>query len=362
LKIAIIGANGQVGAELCLMLAAKGSLELVPICRNRSGSAFLRWQGIACRHGRAADPKDAPRLLADCDIIVNSSLASGSPAQIRRIEDQIAQNIFACSKRSAIIIHFSTQSVYGDPRPGHWIRWRNPYGRAKLATERRVRTAQRRYGKAAYILRLGHVCGPMQQITHDIRTDIRAKRVIFPGQNHSSNTVYTFAIVAAITQIIRGGVKPDTYDLMNSPPWGWREVYEYEAQAVDTPLSAAVVASGPRSAPVAVLAPMLRVAAALISAEPVRNAVAKIFAYVPDRTNTRALAWWYKRRARSEISALNAAPAPPQHLAWLPNGVHFFPADQPTMELMPSGTPDATVRKDLKSWPPDLPDAAAGPT
>ncbi|MGH8211171.1 MAG: NAD(P)H-binding protein, partial [Steroidobacteraceae bacterium] len=86
LKVGIVGANGQVGAELCLLLAARKDIELIAICRSRSGSAFLRWHGIACRHGRVADQADAARLLSDCDIVVNSSLASGTPAEIRRIE------------------------------------------------------------------------------------------------------------------------------------------------------------------------------------------------------------------------------------------------------------------------------------
>src|SRR5256885_3842640 len=48
-------------------------------------------------------------------------------------------------------IHFSTQSVYGDPRPNRWIRWRNPYGHAKLASERAVRLEARSTEKPAYI-------------------------------------------------------------------------------------------------------------------------------------------------------------------------------------------------------------------
>src|ERR1700727_1064888 len=117
IKLGMDGGNGQVGAELCLLLAARKDITLVPICRNRSGSAFLRWQGIACRHGKVVDSTDASRMLGDCDIVVNSSLASGTPAEIREIEHRVIRNIFTFSKKGAAVIHFSTQSVYGDPRP-----------------------------------------------------------------------------------------------------------------------------------------------------------------------------------------------------------------------------------------------------
>jgi len=361
MKIGIVGANGQVGAELCILLAALPDVELVPVCRTRSGSAFLRWQGIACRHGRIADAAHAARLIGDCDLIVNSSLASGSPAEIRRTEDRIIDNLFVHSKPAAAIIHFSTQSVYGDPRRGRWIRWRNPYGRAKLATERRVRMNQRRLAKRAYILRLGHVCGALQGMSDDIRAEIRANRVLLPRENHSSNTVYTQAIVAAILQISRGSVVPATYDLMNSPPWGWHEVYAYEAKLCERDFLPQI-AESPHSSQTAAPAVSASRAAAAIAVQPaVRDFAAKLFAYAPYRLNAGALAWWYKRRARAEIAALRAMEQPAEHLSWVQNGSHFFPAEQPTAAILPTTAPHLAVQA-RASWPMDMADAAASPS
>lgn len=356
LKVAIVGANGQVGAELCLLLAARG-VELIAICRNRSGSAFLRWHGIACRHGRVADSADAPRLLGDCDVIVNSSLATGTPAQIRRIETAIIRNIFFGSKSSATVIHFSTQSVYGDPRPARWIRWRNPYGRAKLATERRVRAEARRTKKRAYILRLGHVCGGLQEISHTIRASIRARNVLLPAGNPSSNTVYTAAIIGAIEQVIADGVPAGTYDLMNSPLWTWREVYEHEAGACGLPLQAEFQPSAPRSRPLA--ASLLRGAGAIAARQPFRDVFAKLFAYVPDSLNARAMAWWYAKRAGSEIAGLRIAPSVADHLFWVTNGVKYFPAKIPTIDLLRAVPPQIGPPRASRSWPADLPDASS---
>jgi nucleoside-diphosphate-sugar epimerase len=355
-KIAIVGANGQVGAELCLLLAAHAAVQLVPVCRTRSGSAFLRWQGIACRHGRISDPAHAARLIGDCDLIVNSSLASGSPAEIRRTEDRIVDHIFAYSKPRAVIIHFSTQSVYGDPRPGRWIRWRNPYGRAKLGTERRVRSNQHRHGKRAYILRLGHVCGALQGMSEDIRTQLRANRVLLPRENHSSNTVYTQAIVAAILQIARGGVAPQTYDLMNSPPWGWHDVYAYEAKLGEHAFAPRIAESARTRRTINLVGAALRVGASLAAQPAVRDFAAKLFAYAPDRLNARTLAWWYKRRARTEIAALNTAGQPAAHLSWVKNGKYFFPAELPTAAVLEVAARERAPPA-RAAWPDDLPDA-----
>ena len=359
-KIGVIGANGQVGAELCLMLAQRSDVDLVAICRTHSGSAFLRWQGIACRHGRTADPNDVARLIGDCDVIVNSSLAGGSPANIRRTEDCIVRNLFTYSKPGATIIHFSTQSVYGDPRPNRLYRRRNPYGRAKLATEHRVRAEQRRSRKSAYILRLGHVCGTMQEISNTIRDSIRASAVVLPSQDCSSNTVYTAAIVGAILQIAAGRAKPGSYDLMSSPPWTWREVYEYEARICRvalTPQIAAESAPVPRRA--AVLSPVKRLAASIASSEPMRELASKLLAYAPNRVNARAMGWWYLKRARSQIAALDNAPRAPEHLSWVANGVNFFPAEKSTKELLLLGETESSVQAHFRPWPADLPDANA---
>ena len=357
LKMAVVGANGQVGAELCLLLAVRKDIELIAVCRNRSGSAFLRWQGIACRHGRVADPADAARLLGDCDVVVNSSLAGGSPAQIRRTEDRIVENIVRHSKNPATIIHFSTQSVYGDPHPNRWIRWRNPYGRAKLATERRLRREARKARKAAFILRLGHVCGALQEISHGIRESIAADTVVLPAKDCSSNTVYTAAIVGAVEQIIRRAVKAGTYDLMNSPLWTWREVYEYEANTSQLPFAARIVDSQPASLKSALLRHMVRITGSLASAQPVRDLFAKLFAYVPDSMNARAMAWWYARRAQMEIGSLDTTRTAPEHLSWVANGVKFFPADVSTRELLRSTTTPCFENHPVKSWPADVADA-----
>lgn len=357
LRLGVVGANGQVGAELCLMLASRKDIELVPICRNRSGSAFLRWHGIACRHGRVADPADAARLLGDCDVIVNSSLATGAPAQIRRIEDQIVQSIFRYSKDSATIIHFSTQSVYGDPSPNRWVRWRNPYGRVKLATERQVSLQSRSTRKPAFILRLGHVCGPLQEISNTIRASIRARSVYLPLENRSSNTVYTAVIIGTIAQIIARRARPDTYDLMNTPRWTWREVYEYEAAVCEVLLAPRIVESPPPSWKSAIIAPAVRMAGYLATAQPVRDLFAKLFAYVPESMNARAMAWWYAKRARAEIAALGLPTQPPEHLSWVENGGNFFPAESATIDLLRSASALREDPGEAGAWPADLPDA-----
>lgn len=356
LKVAVLGANGQVGAELCLLLARVPDVELVPIARTRTGSAFLRWHGIRCRHGRAASAEEAYGLISDCDVIVNSALASGTPAQMRRTEDAIVRNAFACSSSAAVIIHFSTQSVYGDPRQGKSIRWRSLYGRAKLATEKRVRAQSRRHRKRAYILRLGHVCGPLQQISNNIRQEIREDRVVLGAIDLPSNTVYTATIVEAILAIIRGRVAPGCYDLMNVPQWTWRTVYEYEARACGCELHPRFVAGSAARRPFP--ARMLRWLAAAggnaVAGSFMRQLVAAGLARLPPDLSERAQAWWYCKRARSEIAALSISPTPTDHLTWVANGKHFIDSLPPTSQVLDQNPYEGFAQPPSGPWSEDL--------
>lgn len=362
-KVAVLGANGQVGAELCLLLAGLTDIDLVPIARNRTGSAFLRWHGLRCRHGRPADTGEARALLSDCDFIINSALASGTPAQMRRTEDAIVHNAFACSSPGAVIIHFSTQSVYGDPSPGKWVRWRSLYGRAKLATERRVRKEARRHGKRAYVLRLGHVCGPLQQISNDVRREIREDRVVLPTTDLPSNTVYTATIVDAILAIIAGRVSPGCYDLMNVPQWTWRAVYEYEARSTGHGLEPTLI---PVTAPSAGwVARATRSLAGLLgnvaSGPFMRQWVAAGLARLPASLSERGQAWWYCKRARSEIAALSARPSLSEHLTWIANGSRFIDCLSPTRDVLDRNPYAGLARPRMGSWGEDLlPAASAG--
>lgn len=354
----MLGANGQVGSELCLLLANLGGIELVPVCRTRSGSAFLRWQGIACRHGRPADPADAPRLLADCDLILNLALAGGNPAQIRLTEDRLIRHSFEFSRPGATIVYFSTQSVYGDPSPGRTVRWRNPYGRAKRVSETKVLACASRFGKRAYILRLGHVCGELQGISLDIRRDLARGQATLPAQDVPSNTVLTASIVDAVREVLKGGVAPGTYDLMNTPQWTWTQVFEYEARRGGLTFDPA--RQRPAGANAREFGGLKSVARRLLAGRWNRELLAKLLAHAPPDLSRRAQAIWYVQRARAEIAALSGTqlPAPAEHLSWVTNGTRPFP-QRPTIEVLRENPYDGLLNSPKRAgWPADLADAS----
>jgi nucleoside-diphosphate-sugar epimerase len=355
-RIAILGANGQVGAELCLLLSRVPGLNIVPVCRNPTGSAFLRYSGIACRHGRVADSVDAPQLIGDCDVILNCALGAGTPREIRQFDRQLLHNVFKHSPSDAIVIHCSTLMVHGDPRPEKFIRRRDAYGRAKLAAEHCVRRESRRSGKRAYTLRLGHVCGPLQNITHKIRSELAHGTAMLFERDVLSNTVYTATIVDAIRSIIAGKERPGEYDLTNSPQWSWRQVYEFESRAGRVPFTARIVPGPTSQTWMARMMSALRGPVSRWARSPfVRRSLDGWLAMAPAALNARAQAIWFRLRVRAEISALNAGPVPAPELSWVRLDRRSLTSLRPTTELL-AGDPysELTVVDPRAQWPVDL--------
>jgi nucleoside-diphosphate-sugar epimerase len=354
-RVAVIGANGQVGAELCLHLSKVAGIDLVPICRNRTGSAFLRYSGISCRHGRVGHPSEAAPLIGDCDAIVNCALGTGTPSEIRSFDRALIHNLFACSPPGATIIHLSTLMVHGDPRPGPRLRLRNPYARAKLAAEKRVRIESSRGGRPGYTLRLGHVCGPLQNITEKIRKEVASGEVALPEADTASNTVYTVTIVDAIASILAGNERPGTYDLTNQPQWTWRQVYEFESQRAGLPFRARTV---PVPRPIALHRRLLGWTRGklrcLAGTELVRQTLEKCLALCSKAMNDRAQALWYTLRARAEINLLAADPPLAPELSWLPLNRSSLTSLRPTQELLSNNVIENPLSGARLRWAKDL--------
>jgi nucleoside-diphosphate-sugar epimerase len=310
MKIAVLGANGQVGSEVCLLLSRLPGIEVVPVCRNRSGSAFLRWHGLACRHGRPAEPAEAAALLGDCDVIANFALATGRPRQAREANRRLVESAATASPAHARLILFSTLAVYPEFLTAGAPRGETAYGREKLRGERDALRAGRAAGKPTWVLRLGHVYGELQGIRAEMRRLVSAGPVNVPrGGEGGSNVVHTATIVDAILAVAEGrSGAPGTYDLVSTPVWSWRQVLAAEAAAAGVPL----VLEDAVPDPFAVAGPgarwraRLRGLAATVLASPrTREIGLRWIAHLPEPVNLRLQSRNFQRRAAAEIARLS---------------------------------------------------------
>jgi nucleoside-diphosphate-sugar epimerase len=304
-RIAILGANGQVGAEVSLRLRNVEGIEVVPIARNVSGSAFLRLNGMGCMHGRITDSTVARSLIGDCDVVVNFALSNtGIPRTDRDVNRQIIRSVVKSAKPGAPIVFASTIMVYAPGMP-FWLP--DSYGLEKLIAERMFRRRCKASHHPAFVFRLGHVMGDLQNITRKIRTEIRNGKIALPHDGcRASNTVFTASIVEAIVQIATAAPTPGTYDLITFPQWNWLDVYKYYAAQLGSPLQLAHAEEicNPATGLSSPGTSMRRFLRYLASQHALTERLTFLLAFLPRAVNQRMYLRYLQTRALTEINAL----------------------------------------------------------
>jgi nucleoside-diphosphate-sugar epimerase len=355
MRIIVIGANGQVGAEVTLMLANAPGIDVRPIVRSRSGSAFLRYHGVPVMHGNISDPEQSKRLLEGGDIIANFALALGTPAASLKQNEQIVTQMFEGSPESSTIVFFSTLAVLGLDGISSG-RSRTMYSKLKLRNERQVQVLARKSRRRAYVLRLGHVAGVYQNINQMWRAEIEAGPVRLVEPERRSNVTFTETIADALCAIGEGRAgPPGLYDLVNQPQWSWRGIYTHEAER----LGVRLVILPPRSpnetdraatATVSLKGMML----AMISRLGLREKALKLASELPDTLNESLKAEHYVSRARAEIAELSQLPPIRNSAQLWPaiNGNHLTGLRE-TMSLLVDKV-FVTDRGGAMRWPADL--------
>ena len=362
IRVAVLGANGQVGTELCLILAQQAGIEVIPICRNRMGSAFLRSRGFRCRHGQPADRQQSHMLYGDCNVVANMALVDTvkNPAWAKKVNEALINNVADTLGPRGKHIYFSTMSVYGDPEVGQLFPIRNSYGEDKLVCEGLATNAGSRAACETFIFRLGHVCGDLQGITKQIRHLLQSGQPVqLPDPERGSNTVYVTTIVDAILQVAGARVLPGCYDLMNVPDWSWREVFEFESLRVGIRVEFERIPDkhtklAPRALAHNLIGPvMIWVANSIF----MRRVMGRVLPKLPIDLYRRLKAIYAIKSAGADIERLNERRHPLDAVFRKPVGKRYVGALSPTRQLF--GRPEYRLL-DLSHgsvWASDLPPA-----
>ena len=181
--IAVIGANGQVGTEVCLYLNQGDTVRVVAICRTETAAAFLSLCGIECRYGSAGD-SSARDLLAGCDVIADFSLPRGQASEVRAATKSSLTSVFTYSPTGATIVYISTTVALGiGPRFPDYRAYAlasTPYGINKRFGERLAKRLGKQTGRPTMILRLGQVNGDLQAPSRHVIEEMKPGTVYVP--------------------------------------------------------------------------------------------------------------------------------------------------------------------------------------
>jgi dTDP-4-dehydrorhamnose reductase len=233
-RIAIVGANGQVGTELCFLFRSDEDVEIIPITRNVLGSTFLDYHGFNCKIADVCKKDDARALLQDIDVIVIAAYADVSGKRGLHINRSLIENCVSFSKPSCRIIYFSTIRAYAGKVDTKTPRISIPitYDRHKRILENICLRACKKAKKKAVVVRLGHVFGEIQPRTEALKEYISTRSVLKVQvfSNMASNVVHTVTIKDCIRVCAHSDIKSGLYSLVNSPQWSWREIFNYYNQ------------------------------------------------------------------------------------------------------------------------------------
>jgi nucleoside-diphosphate-sugar epimerase len=362
IRVAVLGANGQVGAELCLLLARQPGIEVVPVCRNRTGSAFLRSMGLACRHGEPSDYAATGALYGDCDVVANLALVPTlrNPGAARRQNRDLIENVGRRLGPRGRHIYFSTMSVKGDAEVGEWLVFPGLYGADKSRSEALALASGSQSGCPTWVLRLGHVCGELQGITREIRSALQSGPVALPDPERLANVTHLPALVDAILRLAAGDTAPGTYDLFNTPPWTWQELLEREARQAGTPLAIRRIADRGRGARLRSVTAAVRAAAAtLLRDERVRMLGGRVAGSLPHKAYRTLKARYAIGNAAADIAALGGAG--PVVAAVFRQGIpgRALPGLRPTRELLEEPAFAPVAGPVGPAFPADLPPAGS---
>lgn len=232
-RVTIIGANGRLGSELALRLSTVDGIEVIGICRNLAGSAFLRFNGVPCRLGSVADREAAGDLLGDADVVVNLAYAFPRSFAGHRTNLALVTNSIDAVKPDATVILASTIMVYGPAFP---VALPDAYGFEKLRLERAFRRRAAHRAVDAHVFRIGHALGDLQPLTRQIKAELRSGETsVGPDDATPSNTIHVASLAEAIDMV--DGSHPRVVDLVSSPQWTWGQLYSWYASALGVPLT-----------------------------------------------------------------------------------------------------------------------------
>ena len=227
--IAILGANSQVGTEVCLHLARMDGLRVVPVCRTAPATALLERCGLSCRVGSLDSPDAARDLLAGADTVVEFSVVTGTASEIRDATRTFVGRAIGQAPPGARYVFMSTMMAFGmrqfSAAPAPRLLSRTVYGQTKRYAERLAARAGRAAGREVFALRLGEVHGALQNVSNLLLRRVRPEKALVPSG--PSYAVFTHTIAEAVANIARGLEPPGRYTLVAEPALSWRELYEF---------------------------------------------------------------------------------------------------------------------------------------
>jgi nucleoside-diphosphate-sugar epimerase len=242
MRIAIIGAGGEIGSRLTLRLVSKRENPRAIV--RHLGARLSRYNDIDIRKLPIPDKQSMQEALQGCSVIVNCAVERQAPnepseAPLHRAREitriMIAAALAAGVKR---LIHLSSISVCSpkltDEAVRRWDLWstgREWYTLVKIATERMVAAASREMQVA--IIRPGIVYGPYMDWSRLACSWLTDEKLVLPRACGTCHAVHIDDLVDLLLHLAAGEIQtPCRVWAINPERITWRKFYEGHAQSI----------------------------------------------------------------------------------------------------------------------------------
>lgn len=227
MRIAIVGANGQVGKEISSIFSAWGH-NVTALVRNPYGAAYFHTHGIPYVIGNVAKSNTADSALENADIVVVAAVVRGEFKVAAKLNEEILAACVGKANTRACVVFFSSIRVFSR-QIDHNLKWFEPlpsYDREKKISEAVFRRMCQARDIRGRLFRLGHVVGRHQAKTRKFAEALKGGSVLGVDPRRASNVVHTVTICDAILKASREEDAFISATVVNEPQWTWRMVFE----------------------------------------------------------------------------------------------------------------------------------------
>jgi nucleoside-diphosphate-sugar epimerase len=232
-NIVVLGANGQVGTEVCLYLAMQPDVCLTGLVRARYNAVLLELAGISHEvlNYETLSPA-AATILSQADAVFDCTFPAGQQQQLVSLILHNARAVMAAMRRNSIYIHSSSISAFGMPPDSPVLRnyrfARTGYARVKRQAEQRITQLGHQHGIRTCHLRLGQVHGVLQSVTRQLFGLIDQGGFTAMGTaNALCNVAFAHSVALACRRGASGAIADGQIEtVVANPQWTLETLYD----------------------------------------------------------------------------------------------------------------------------------------
>jgi hypothetical protein len=336
--IAVLGANGQVGSEVCLILSQMHDVVVLPIVRTRLAAALLHRCGLECRVGSLDDSVETASLLSGADLVADFSLPQGQRSQGWSLASEHIMSVLRHAPPRVPYVYMSSTMAFGmnagERRYANRLFSRTQYSSYKRRVERFVARQGRILRRPVYTFRLGQVHGELQQVTRLCMSFVTSGPVYAERRGEiPCDTLLCSTLAGGLVNLLGAADPPGLYTVVENPDWTWKKTLEFcgEQRGVRAQVFDSGDAAGP---PVKVSSALRRISRVILGS--LRKHKEFVMAHVPmtPQLEARVKIRYLRGKATDEIGAAR------KRLMTTP---HFLHGPVPGRRLSKSAIADAQV-------------------